>query len=175
MNETDRSEFAEALAQLFAIYNDELTKRVLNAWWGVLHPYNLSAIMAAMNLHAGDPDRGMFRPTPADIRRHLERTIPTMIGEKRDSVLRDARARAAPHRDRIERIRCDVTLKLIDAKVADALIAEQVAKIQSIMARPEVVAAVSPQASLRAAESVGPLDRVPAIVRKALNWIGKKA
>ena len=76
MIDADRKPFAEAMTQLFAIYGDKLTKPLLNAWWGLLERYPLERVKLAMNAHASDIEAGMFRPTPAHILKHLERTIP---------------------------------------------------------------------------------------------------
>lgn len=174
MQPHDRREFSEALTHLFSIYGDDVTKKMLDAWWGVLSPYHLNAVLAAMNLHAGDVERGMYRPTPADVRKHLEVTIPGMMRARRDAIARDARERIGPMRERIAQLRNDVRLGILKPAEADVLIAPIQQNIQCILAEPSVVLALAPQAELRDQEAeIAPRDRLPKMVRRALGWIGK--
>ncbi|MES2347004.1 MAG: hypothetical protein V4641_05470 [Pseudomonadota bacterium] len=172
MHDHERKDFAEAMNQLFAIYGDEVTNRLRDAWWGVLSPYRLSAVMAAMNLHAGDVQRGSYRPTPADICKHLEVTIPGMIAERRNRIVREARSRIAPLQEAIAQLDSDVKIGARDAEYA-AVEREQLEyTIRGILAEPDCVMAMAPQASLLE-EQIGPRDRLPSAVRRALGWLGK--
>lgn len=78
MEKTDRAAFAEALASFFAEYDIELRKcpERIAVWWGALQPYPIDDIRTAMALHLKDPDAGMYKPRPAHLTHHLERTIP---------------------------------------------------------------------------------------------------
>lgn len=174
MVETEKPEFGRAVTQLFAIYDMEVTSKVLTAWWGVLAPYHLSAVLAAMNLHASDPEAGMYRPTPAHVRRHLERTIPALMKERREAIIREARMRIAPHVEAIERARADYRLGLIDEKDLTMIVSQQERQRALILSDPDVMQAMAPQARLRdEAAAVAPVDRMPDVVRQALGWLGK--
>lgn len=96
MNQIDRPQFAGAMTRLFAIYGDELTDSLLDAWWGVLAGYDLREVRFAMNAHATDPDKGRFRPTPADIIRHITETLPAHRAKQRADRIRAARERIDP-------------------------------------------------------------------------------
>lgn len=170
----DQKEFAEAMNQLFAIYGDEVTNRMRDAWWGVLMPYKLNAIMAAMNLHAGDVERGTYRPTPADIRRHLEVTIPGMIKDRRDQIVRDARERLSPLKAQHSLLRNDVRIGVKKVEDARGEAAAIEAQIRAILSEPDVVMAMAPQATLRDDSEIGPRDRTPDMVRRAMGWLGKQ-
>lgn len=93
MDDSDRKPFAEAMTQLFAIYGDKLTPPLLNAWWGLLERYPLERVKLAMNAHASDIEAGMFRPTPAHILKHLERTIPNAEAEAAAALAKQFRDR----------------------------------------------------------------------------------
>lgn len=175
MQPNDRRQFGEALTQLFAVYGAELTDRVLTAWWGVLAPYKLTAVLAAMNLHAGDIERGMFRPTPADVKKHLEVTIPRMMDERRAKIAAEAQARIAPLRDRIATIENDVRLGLANKAEADVVTNHCGQEIYRIIREKEVALALAPGSALRDQEAeIAPRDRLPDVVRRALGWLGKR-
>lgn len=93
MIDADRKPFAEAMTQLFAIYGDKLTRPLLDAWWGLLERYPLDRVKLAMNAHASDIEAGMFRPTPAHILKHLERTIPNAEAEAAAALAKQFRDR----------------------------------------------------------------------------------
>lgn len=173
MIDADKHEFSQAVNQLFAIYDTEVTDKVLRAWWGVLSPYHLQAVLAAMNLHAGDPVAGMYRPTPAHIRRHLEVTIPAMIRERREAIIREARSRLRVIEDELNRVRTDHMLKLVNADgLADAE-RKLGRRRMAILGEADVVLAMAPHAQLRdEAAMVAPVDRTPEVVRKALGTLG---
>ena len=175
MIEADRRAFAEALNQMFSIYGDEVTNRMRDAWWGVLSPYNMDAVLAAMNLHAGDVERGMFRPTPADVRKHLEITIPEMMRSRRDKIAREARSRIAPQLERIAKLENDVRLGLLTDEQAAVKVEPIRQNIRHILSEPHVTLALAPSASLRDDEQhIAHRDRIPDVVRKAMGWLGKR-
>lgn len=89
MNKNDTQDFGAAMTRLFAIYGESLTDNLLSAWWGVLASYPLDEVKQAMNHHAKDPVAGRFRPTPADIIRHLTETIPAARRLAADALRRD--------------------------------------------------------------------------------------
>lgn len=141
-----------------------------SAWWGVLSPYHLDAVLAAMNLHAGDPDAGMYRPTPAHVRKHLERTIPGMIADRRGAIIRDARLRMAMHEEHIARLQTDVKLMLLTEEEAAPKIELEARKIRAIRHEPDVRRALQPLRIREDEPDVAPMDRLPDVVRKAIGW-----
>lgn len=118
MTPDDRPHFAAAMTRLFAIYGDELTDALLEAWWGVLKAYELREVRLAMNSHATDPDKGRWRPTPADMIRHITDTLPALRGKAYAARIRAARERIAPLEERLLRLEKDVELGLIEAGAA---------------------------------------------------------
>ena len=96
MNPNDRHHFATAMTRLFAVYGDELTDALLDAWFGVLAGYDLREVRVAMSAHVTDPDKGRFRPTPADIIRHITETLPQSRAKLRNAQIREARDRIDP-------------------------------------------------------------------------------
>ena len=176
MKDADRKEFAEALNQLFAIYGEEVTNRMRDAWWGILQPYHLQAVKAAMSLHAGNirgNAPGKWRPTPADIKLHLEVTIPQMARDRADKVARETRLRIAPLREAIARAEADFKLGLITREKANSIAITHQREIRTIMAEPEVVLALNFDPKVYDTQSVGPEDRTTDTVRLALSWTPK--
>lgn len=172
MLKSERKQFAESLTQLFAIYGDDVTPRVLDAWWGVLEPYRLQAVLAAMNLHAGDVKAGMYRPTPAHVRQHLEITMPQMIEERRGAIIRDMRERLSPMKGRIEQLRNDVRIGACEYAVVEQEIDRLNRAMASIIHEPDVQMALAPLPSMIEAE-IAPRDRLPNLVRRGIGWLGK--
>lgn len=181
MQPSDRRQFAESLTHLFSTYDAELTERVLTIWWGVLEPYKLSAVLAAMSLHVGDTRVangtsqavGHFKPQPADVKYHLDVTLPQMMDERRAKIAAEAHARIAPLRERIATIQNDARLG-IPVTNAEGLISRCRQEINQIMRENEVALALAPGAALRDQEAeVAPRDRMPRVVRQALGWLGK--
>ena len=91
MTTDDRPQFAGAMTRLFAIYGDELTDSLLDAWWGVLAGYDLREVRLAMNCHATDQQWGHRRPAPSDIIRHLTETLPARRREAHVAKVRALR------------------------------------------------------------------------------------
>jgi hypothetical protein len=167
MQTHQRREFSRSLAQLFAIYGEEITENLLSAWWAILEPYRLDMVQAAMNLHASDIEKGRWKPTPADVRGHLEKTLPAMAHAHCGRILAAGRQRMAVHREVIARLITDRQLNLI----ADEELSERIAIEHAHMHRIESEPAY--QAALRgiqfrddegAAES-----HLPLAVRRSLN------
>lgn len=171
MQHSEKREFSLALAQLFAIYGTELTDNLLNAWWAILEPYSMPAIKAAMNLHAGDIDKGQFSPKPADIRRHLELTLPALGRARCAEIINEAKARAAPIRESIAILHTEVKLGLRSPSSAALKIDEYHAELVAIASEPAVVAARR-GIQLRDEHTARPRDRLPGIVRLAMDTLG---
>lgn len=119
MQPADRATFAIAMTRLFAIYGDELTDALLDAWWGVLGPYELRDVRWAMNAHATDPDKGRFRPTPADIIRHITETLPAVKAERRRQAMIAARDMCRPLEDELGLLRTKIELGLLEGEALD--------------------------------------------------------
>lgn len=113
MHQRDRHDFAAAMTRLFAVYGEELTEATLDAWWGVLGGHELREVRWAMNAHVTDPDKGRFRPTPADIIRHVTQTLPAHLAQQRNQRIREARERMAPLEDELYHLRSKLEHGLI--------------------------------------------------------------
>lgn len=142
MQTDERKEFARSLATMFSVYVATVTDDMLTAWWRVLAKYELRDIRAAFTLHLTDPAYGFRSPTPADIVKHLEITMPAKRRTHCAAILNAARVEAAPHRERIRMLQTerDLGLQVDFVAYVRALDTERSA-IQTIMGRPEVVAA----------------------------------
>lgn len=92
--------FAKAMARIFSIYGDEVTENMLSVWQRALAEYDLRDITRAMQLHVKDPQRGRFKPVPADIIHHLTDTIPKEKRVERALLAEERHALADPvHRE----------------------------------------------------------------------------
>ncbi len=116
----EKEQFAEAMTRLFAVYGDEITAALLEAWWGVLQAHELREVRWGMSAHVKDPKAGRFKPLPADIIRHISETLPQQRATTRDARIRQARELAAPMEERILRLEKDIELGLLkgDAEAA---------------------------------------------------------
>ena len=88
--------FAKAMARIFSIYGDEVTENMLSVWQRALAEYDLRDITRAMQLHVKDPQRGRFKPVPADIIFHLTDTIPKEKRVERALLAEERHALADP-------------------------------------------------------------------------------
>lgn len=167
MKTHDRREFSRSVNQLFAIYGDEVTQQLLDAWWSILDPYRLDAVQAAMNLHASDIDKGRFRPTPADIRRHLEETLPAMGKLHCERILRASRIRIGVHREHIARLLADRQLHLVSDDELQTRIGSEHKHIAAIEAEPQYQAAMRGVSLLE--PDTNPENLLPLAVRKSLG------
>jgi hypothetical protein len=140
MHPSDREVFAAAMTRLFAIYNDDMTDNLLEAWWGALDAHPLDAVMQAMSLHATDADRGRFRPVVADIVRHLTVTLPEQHRAAHAALLAARATAVAPIEH--EMYLADTLLKLqhIDEEEHALRIGAGKAKIEEIEAQPRFAA-----------------------------------
>ena len=96
MNREDAPDFAKAMARLFTIYSDEINDTVVGVWLSVLQEYDLEDVRRAMTLHVKDPQRGRFKPLPADLIAHLTDTIPKEKRIKRAQLAEERHAMADP-------------------------------------------------------------------------------
>lgn len=125
MNESDRPDFAKAMAHLFSNYGDEVTDNLLNSWWGALRAHPLRELLWAMNRHATDPAYGHRRPTLSDVMRHLTETLPAERRRIKNARMAEARTRIQPLEDELYRIEADLRVKVIrpeDVPAAEARI-----------------------------------------------------
>ena len=113
MTTDDRSQFALAMTRLFAIYGDELTDALLDAWFGVLAGYDLREVRVAMSAHVTDPNKGRFRPTPADIIRHITETLPGRRREAHFQRVRALRERIEPLDERFRQLKSALDLGIM--------------------------------------------------------------
>lgn len=136
MNDKDRKPFAAAMTTLFAVYGDELTPTILDAWWSIFHEHDLEAITQAMNGHVVDHKAGMFKPTPAHIIDRMEHAAIAMRRElaklrtsmqERLRLVDDARYKASN----------DHTLGLISAERRDEILQNLDRDYRAIQRQPE--------------------------------------
>jgi hypothetical protein len=119
MQQNDKKPFADALAATFAVYGQTITPDVMRIWWNVLDGYRLDAVLSALSYHVGDHEGHGYRlPTPADVRKHLETTLPRLAADEARPFLDAHRARIAKVNEQIMRLRADVQLGLLDHTVA---------------------------------------------------------
>lgn len=136
MSPDDKPTFAKMMATFFAVYQAELTPKVLDIWWGVLFDCDLQDIREAMNAHVADPEAGMFVPRPAHIinRMHAAKKL-------RDESLRQLRdemmVRVREFDSEIYRINNDLRLGIIDDKTADLRREEMKSAIRNVYRMPE--------------------------------------
>lgn len=121
MQPSDRKQFGEALAATFAVYGHALTPDVIRIWWNVLDGYRLDAVLAALSFHVGDHEGHGYRlPTPADVRKHLETTLPRLAAEEARPFVEAHQAKIAAVIEQQGRLVTDVQLGLVDHTVAAA-------------------------------------------------------
>lgn len=96
MTPKEEQVFAKAMARVFSVYGDEVTESLLSLWQRALVEHELEDITRAMQLHIKDPQRGRFKPVPADIIHHLTDTIPKEKREQRALLAEERHAQADP-------------------------------------------------------------------------------
>lgn len=115
MEANDRKPFAESMAQMFAAYAGELTQPMLDTWWSVFAgEFTLRELQFAMTAHIKDPDRGRFKPVPADVLHHLRTTLPAARAKRRAERMREARDKAAPLETELYRLQTDLRNGVIE-------------------------------------------------------------
>ncbi|HZX79896.1 MAG TPA: hypothetical protein VFE72_02945 [Lysobacter sp.] len=137
METSDRTEFAEAMALLFALYDDTPSKLLLEAWWGALAPYPLDLVKMAMHMHATDTQYGHRRPMVADVVRHITETIPQRERDARAALTADLRERTRGLHDLCLKADSDYRSQLISADTRDARIAAAKQAIRKIERDPK--------------------------------------
>lgn len=121
MQQADRKPFAAALAATFGVYGQTITPDVIRIWWNVLDGYRLDAVLSALSYHVADHEGHGYRlPTPADVRRHLEVTLPRLAAEEARPIVEAHRERIRVIDEQIMRLKADVRLGLIEHSVAAA-------------------------------------------------------
>ena len=121
MQSIDRKPFAAALAATFGVYGQTITPDVIRIWWNVLDGYRLDAVLSALSFHVADHEGHGYRlPTPADVRRHLEITLPRLAAEQARPIVEQYRERIRVIGEQIARLKADVKLGLIEHSVAAA-------------------------------------------------------
>lgn len=67
MTNNDQQQFADALSDVLAVYGREMSPGVLNVYWNALKPFDVSAVLEALQRHTQNPDNGQYAPKPADL------------------------------------------------------------------------------------------------------------
>jgi hypothetical protein len=73
MQSQDKKAFKEAIEAAFEIHDKKVTVSILRMYWNALKGYELSDVLLAIDGHNSDPERGSYKPKPADLIRHLPR------------------------------------------------------------------------------------------------------
>lgn len=74
MQADDFPAFRGLLTDVMAYYRQDVSRFVLDLWWGACKPFALAQISQALQRHATDPERGQFAPKVADLVRILAGT-----------------------------------------------------------------------------------------------------
>lgn len=173
MKPSDRTRFAENMRGTFSVYAAPVTAELLETWWRVLEPYTMDAVAAAFTCHIRDfRGYGHRVPTPADLVRILEETLPAAMKANNDVLLERARLEALPHREAVALLDTKFTLELITDEQRMAGQLPHMRAINEIYARPSIVRAKMPP-SLREEEELAP-HRPLSLLDRALKFIGRQ-
>lgn len=74
MQADDFPAFRTLLTDVMAYYRQDVSRFVLDLWWGACKPFAMEQIGQALQRHATDPERGHFAPKVADLVRILQGT-----------------------------------------------------------------------------------------------------
>ena len=175
MQQNDRRAFGDAMAATFAVYGQSLTKDVIELWWRVLDGYRIDAVLTALSHHVGDFEgHGHRVPTPADIRRHLEKTLPALARAEARPFVDQHERRIAGSTEEMRRIDADVLLGLMDRD--DAILRFRALKAQhrELCADPAYRLALDGP-KIRETASIEP-DRtwLPPVIRKGIALLTGK-
>jgi len=75
MSEVELPELAARLDQCWALKEQVMSGDAKAAFFQVLRPYPLAGVLAGLDAHMRDPERGRFLPMPADVIAQMERMI----------------------------------------------------------------------------------------------------
>lgn len=172
MKRSDHAAFAAALSATFSVYSIECTPLLLDAWWTALEPYTLAGVEAALAYHVGDyVGFGWRAPTPADVRKILEETLPALKRHRCSAILADAMTRIAPHREAINHAWTMFDdLHIIGTDEYTRTRTKEQEAIDAINAEPQVVEARAP---ITFRDATLPAGRMPLPVEKAIAVIGR--
>jgi len=77
MIESDKIAFREMMMGVGELYSKDITKPLLQIYFGSLVNFSLEQVSNGVSKHAGDPKHGTFMPKPADIIRQIEADKPS--------------------------------------------------------------------------------------------------
>lgn len=77
MTESDKQGFRMLMVGIGELYSKEITKPLLQIYYGSLINYTLDQVSLGISKHAADPKHGTFMPKPADIIRQIEADKPS--------------------------------------------------------------------------------------------------
>lgn len=72
MQEADRAELCQLVADVHKYYRQPVTDFTLSVWWTACQPFELEQVRKAMTVHVMNPDGGQFLPKVADIVKVLQ-------------------------------------------------------------------------------------------------------
>lgn len=117
MIDADKQKFRELMMIAGEVYNREISKELLKAYFTTMTSLPIQQVSDAMMAHLQDPDSGQFFPKPADLVRHVIGTSKKRAAEVED---RAAIAWACVERE-IRRIGSYGTLALEDKQALAAI------------------------------------------------------
>lgn len=78
MNEQDKKQFQVLMIGAGETYNKEITKPLLQIYFGALKDFEMESVTKAFNDHLVDVEHGTFFPKPADIVRLINKNKPSV-------------------------------------------------------------------------------------------------
>lgn len=135
MEQQDKAEFGRALKTAMNIYQEAMTVEQLDAWWGLMQPYDLRAFRWALGHWATNPDKGRFKPLPADIIGAITVEMPKVAASRRAERIRAARDEAGPLEDELLMLETDVRNGVKTAEEVAGRVAECRARVAMIKRR----------------------------------------
>jgi hypothetical protein len=67
VRDADKIVFAKILSRTLELYGQSATKDATAVWWASLQRFTIEEVGAAFAAHIQDPQRGRFKPLPADL------------------------------------------------------------------------------------------------------------
>ena len=71
MNDEDKKDFAVLMTGVAEAYDKQISKSLLQLYFGALKEFTLYQVSEAISKHLLDPDSGQFMPKPANIVKHI--------------------------------------------------------------------------------------------------------
>ena len=79
MNDSDKKEFATQMMLIAEIYDKPVSKEKMKIYFATLKEYSIDQVKHGIQLHMADTEQGQFFPKPANIIKHIEGQLPSVI------------------------------------------------------------------------------------------------